>query len=307
MKNINLIKQASLFAFIFANVQAEYSFITFKQAVEATIQAYSAASQTDDAQAKSAAQEKYMAQAIELMIPLSQDEYADACHNYAQLLVQAKEKSATYSHAHQLFEELLTLKGSREQLQANIDLLNNEEFDRVCAVAYHRLILRGAGNWADYFHTYLKTNTVKEDTPLINTFQAMAVSTMFFLNNSLTKSKFVEFVASSDFNPIADEASAKIFEQINQSTKPVIIDCYTTWCPPCKQMKPIFEKLAEQYEAEYLFLEVNIEDAPDFVQLYQIQSLPTFLFIKDGVAVDRVMGYQPGTQLKDKINAVFND
>lgn len=69
----------------------------------------------------------------------------------------------------------------------------------------------------------------------------------------------------------------------------VIIDFFATWCGPCKKIAPAFEKLAEVYPS-IVFLKVDVDESPELVDTYEIQAMPTFVFLKDGVVVKRIEG-----------------
>lgn len=73
------------------------------------------------------------------------------------------------------------------------------------------------------------------------------------------------------------------------STGLVIIDFFATWCGPCKKIAPFFEQLADEY-AKITFLKVDVDESPELTEEYDVQVMPTFLFIKDGKVVKRVEG-----------------
>ena len=69
----------------------------------------------------------------------------------------------------------------------------------------------------------------------------------------------------------------------------VVIDFFATWCGPCKKIAPAFEKLAEVYPS-IAFLKVDVDESGELVDRYEVQAMPTFIFIKDGVVVKRIEG-----------------
>lgn len=69
----------------------------------------------------------------------------------------------------------------------------------------------------------------------------------------------------------------------------VVIDFFAQWCGPCKKIAPAFEKLAEVYPS-ITFLKVDVDESPELVDKYDVNAMPTFVFLKDGVVVKRIEG-----------------
>lgn len=66
------------------------------------------------------------------------------------------------------------------------------------------------------------------------------------------------------------------------------------WCGPCKAMKPAIDKFETGLDPEEAVIErINIEDSPELTSQYKIQSVPTFIFVKDSLTVDTLVGVQP--------------
>jgi thioredoxin 1 len=93
--------------------------------------------------------------------------------------------------------------------------------------------------------------------------------------------------------------------QIQTSSKPVIIDAYASWCGPCMYMKPIFEELSKELGDKYLFAELNVDDAREIAIQYGISSVPTFIFMKDGVIKNKETGAMSKEDFVDKITEIF--
>lgn len=82
-----------------------------------------------------------------------------------------------------------------------------------------------------------------------------------------------------------------------------LIDFYADWCGPCKVMKPIFEKVAPDYEGKVKFEKVDVEANNEKAARFGIMSIPTFVFVKEGEEVDRKMGAMPEQALRDWIDS----
>ncbi len=92
------------------------------------------------------------------------------------------------------------------------------------------------------------------------------------------------------------------FEQeVLKSSVPVVVDMYATWCGPCKMMAPLFEQLSQELAGSYKFVKVDIDQERDLAIQYNVSSIPTFLFFKDGKMVAKEMGYMSKEALIAKI------
>ncbi len=70
---------------------------------------------------------------------------------------------------------------------------------------------------------------------------------------------------------------------VNKSKRPIVIDFYATWCAPCKKIGPSLEALSIEYKSEVDFYKVNVEEEERLAIAFNVQSLPTLMFIpKEG-------------------------
>ncbi|VBB72296.1 Putative thioredoxin-like protein [Podospora comata] len=97
--------------------------------------------------------------------------------------------------------------------------------------------------------------------------------------------------STHDSKPIEVTSSAQ-FQTILQTNALVVADFYADWCGPCKAIKPIFEKASEELSHENVlaFIKVNTDTQKDIAQAYNVTSLPTFIYFRNGQITSRVKG-----------------
>jgi len=83
------------------------------------------------------------------------------------------------------------------------------------------------------------------------------------------------------------------WERVESSAKPVLVDFWAEWCPPCRMLAPTFEKLAANYGHEISFAKVNVDELPEIAGQYGIRSIPTLLLLRDGQVLEELVGARP--------------
>lgn len=87
----------------------------------------------------------------------------------------------------------------------------------------------------------------------------------------------------------------------------VVVDFWAPWCPPCRLLKPIVEELANLYQGKIKIGKLNIDENRELAQEYEVMSIPTLIFFKEGKVVARLLGAQPKEIIKEKIDSLSYD
>lgn len=116
----------------------------------------------------------------------------------------------------------------------------------------------------------------------------------------MTQAQEVKKLSTADFKKeIWDYTANKDWKYLGD--KPAIIDLYATWCPPCKKLSPILEKIQKEYGKKLQIYKVDVDKEPELAQLFNATSIPMMVFIpKDGKPFT-VTGLRPQAQLEQII------
>ena len=84
-----------------------------------------------------------------------------------------------------------------------------------------------------------------------------------------------------------------------------MVDFWAEWCPPCKMLSPILDRVAEKYAGRLKVVKCNIDENQDIAEQYAIASIPNLVFFRDGQVVDQSVGYAGEAQLAAKVEDVL--
>jgi thioredoxin len=121
---------------------------------------------------------------------------------------------------------------------------------------------------------------------------------------------------NSEMNPVVIQLTNETFKKLvfnydlnkvwkYEGVKPAIIDFYADWCPPCRQLSPLVEELAKEYDGKIVVYKVNTDQEKGLAQSLGVTSLPTLLYIPAKGKPQFTMGLIPRDTLVKMINEVL--
>lgn len=99
---------------------------------------------------------------------------------------------------------------------------------------------------------------------------------------------------------VVEMTNERFEEEVLKSEKTVLIDFYADWCAPCKMMAPVVERIASENN-ELKVVKVNIDNEEELAIKYMVMSIPTFVVIKNGEEVNRIVGAVDKSELESLI------
>lgn len=90
---------------------------------------------------------------------------------------------------------------------------------------------------------------------------------------------------------VIDIKSSNFKQEVLLSAKPVLIDFFANWCMPCKMLTPIVNEISSENE-NLKVCRINVEAEPKLAEEFQIMSIPTLVYMKDGAIKDQSIGFR---------------
>ena len=101
---------------------------------------------------------------------------------------------------------------------------------------------------------------------------------------------------------IFDFTDANFQSEVLESSMPVLVDFWASWCGPCKAIAPIIEEVAVEYQGKVKVGKVNVDENPATPSNYGVRGIPTLILFKDGEILDQIVGALPKNQLQSMLD-----
>lgn len=94
---------------------------------------------------------------------------------------------------------------------------------------------------------------------------------------------------------------ANFEEEVEKNAGLTVVDFWATWCGPCRMIAPILEQLSTEYEGKVKVTKLDVDANIKTGSRFNVRSIPTLLFFKEGKVVDQIIGAVPKTQIESKL------
>jgi len=105
----------------------------------------------------------------------------------------------------------------------------------------------------------------------------------------------------SDHDNITHVSDASFGDEVEQGKGLVLVDFWAEWCAPCRAIAPILEQLATRYDGQIRVAKMDVDANQRTPMRFNVRSIPSLLFFKDGKHVDTVVGLTPKPALEARI------
>ena len=93
------------------------------------------------------------------------------------------------------------------------------------------------------------------------------------------------------------------FQQVIEDERPVLVDFWATWCPPCRAIAPVLEQIAAESAGRYVIAKLNVDENQETASRFHIDGIPTLMLFKAGRLVDRLVGAHPKQTILQHLQA----
>lgn len=100
--------------------------------------------------------------------------------------------------------------------------------------------------------------------------------------------------------PVSVITNENFESEVLNSTKPVLLDFWASWCGPCRMVSPIVDEIAQEHP-EIKVGKVNVDEQPELAASFNVMSIPSLFVFKDGKVVNQAVGARPKQEILDML------
>lgn len=93
-----------------------------------------------------------------------------------------------------------------------------------------------------------------------------------------------------------------LYREVIEEKKNALVEYWAPWCTYCRRIGPAYDKVGAEYSEKLIVGKVNIDEEPQIAALNDIEVIPTFIFYKDGQAVDSIVAPDSKAKIEEFIN-----
>ncbi|MDA2803366.1 thioredoxin [Nocardiopsis suaedae] len=94
-------------------------------------------------------------------------------------------------------------------------------------------------------------------------------------------------------------------EQVARSERPVLVEFWADWCPPCKMLAPVLDEIDAEYGERLTVAKINGDEEPELVARFGVMGFPTMTLLKRGEEAHRIVGARPKRRLLSDLEGHF--
>ena len=103
---------------------------------------------------------------------------------------------------------------------------------------------------------------------------------------------------------MVQDVTDETFDAFVKGSPVAVVDCWATWCAPCRFLSPVVEELAREH-GEVSFGKLNVDENREVPVRFGIMSIPTLLYFKDGSLVDKTIGALPKEAVENRLKRIL--
>ena len=92
------------------------------------------------------------------------------------------------------------------------------------------------------------------------------------------------------------------FDEVRKLDKLTLVDFFATWCMPCQMQSEVLEKIDTSRGNDLEIVKINVDESPEISNEFEIESIPTLVFMKDGKFLKKVVGFRSEQEVLDLLN-----